>query len=209
MEEGRKGGRMEDPSQGTACWDSLFAGRPVCAARGGERGLPECDRCLKESARRLMAEALEIEIRHARLRSVRQLRNGFHPLRLVITGIGPVPVRVPKFRPSELGRAPHYSVLVPPYSRHALVPSAERAARFKQALASGSAAEALYALLGSRASALPPSMLRELQAWWAVQCFQRRTQAFEASATHTPKLTQDDTFPTLWLAGACPKEVKA
>lgn len=194
-----------DPSQGTACWDSLSAGRLPCVVTGKERALPECDGCLKESARRLMEEALEIEIRHTRLHSVGQLRNGFHPPRLVITGIGPVPVRVPKFRPGDNGRAPCSSVLVPPYARHAQAPSADSVARFQRALAIRSAAEALYALLGSRASALPPSMLRELQAWWAVQCSQRRPQASEAGAIHTPNLTQDYTFPSLWLAGACPK----
>ena len=69
------------------------------------------------------AELVEYLVRHAgqtddqRRRSV--VRNGYLPERDVVTGIGPVTVKVPKVRCRTEERVVFCSALVPPYARKA------------------------------------------------------------------------------------------
>jgi len=134
---------------------------------------------LKESARSLIVEAIDAELRHFRGQPVQPglargssgvVRNGLHPQRLIVTGIGRVPVRLPKLR-SRSGSATGFrSALVPRYARRARRPNAESAESYLRAIAAGELEGALAALLGPQALAVPAPVTRALQPWWSEQC---------------------------------------
>src|SRR5690606_29112375 len=82
----------------------------------------------REGAQRLVAQAVQAEFEEffgrfagARLEDGRAsvVRNGFQPERQVLTGLGPVAVRVPKARSRTEEPAVFRSRLVPPYVRRA------------------------------------------------------------------------------------------
>lgn len=136
---------------------------------------------LRASASRLLAEAVSLELRHF-LESMAQagggrardpiVLNGLHPERIVVTGIGPVAVRLPKVRRRDGTAARFRSVLVPPYARRAcpLDPGAQSI--YLRAMAKRDAGLALQALFGRVPQALPLEVLRALQRWWQAQCVQ-------------------------------------
>jgi transposase-like protein len=85
---------------------------------------------LRNGAKRLLAEALELEIagflsQYADLKDdqgrMRIIRNGYLPERKIQTGIGPVPAKAPRIRDrkpeDESGRIRFSSSILPPYLR--------------------------------------------------------------------------------------------
>jgi Transposase, Mutator family len=165
--------------------------RQVCAARFGASGqvspaaaLPEDGvdtlvALLRESARSLIVEAIAAELRHfqgpvAQPGAARGwnavVRNGMHPQRMIVTGIGRVPVRLPKLRSRTGSAAAFRSALVPRYARRARRPNAESAESYLRALAAGELEGALAALLGPQALAVPAPVTRALRPWWSEQC---------------------------------------
>jgi hypothetical protein len=134
---------------------------------------------LRASARQLLAEAVNREVRHfldslanAAEGEARDpfVRNGLHPERMVLTGIGPVAVRLPKVR-RRTGLAVRFrSALVPPYARKACPLSPDAIASYLLALARKEVGLALHALVGGGAQALPREVLRSLQDWWQSEC---------------------------------------
>src|SRR5258708_21766652 len=83
---------------------------------------------LREGAQRLIAEALQAEFDEFLSQFVEQrdelgraaiVRNGYQPQREMLTGLGPVGVRVPKARSRIEEPAVFRSALVPPYGRRA------------------------------------------------------------------------------------------
>lgn len=134
---------------------------------------------LRDSARRLIAQAIDLELRHfkatlawsggARQGGEALVRNGFHPERLIATGIGAVPVRPRKLRRNGSAGA-FRSVLVPRYARRAQQLNGESAALYLCAIADSDVRRALAALIGPQAVALPLPVTRQLQGWWSEQC---------------------------------------
>lgn len=133
---------------------------------------------VKESARYLLRAAIDAECRHLRERGTHPdgnrrgqvVRNGYHPERSIVTGIGTVPVRLPKLRGRNGATGAFRSVLVPRYARRARALDADSAALYVQAIATGEINRALAALVGPPAFALPPPIIRELGSWWREQC---------------------------------------
>lgn len=144
-----------------------------------EEGIDALVALLLESARSLIGEAIDAELRHFRGQPVQPglargsggvVRNGLHPERTIVTGIGRVPVRLPKLR-SRSGSATGFrSALVPRYARRARRPNAESAESYLRAVAVGELEGALAALLGPQALAVPAPVTRALQPWWSEQC---------------------------------------
>jgi hypothetical protein len=143
-----------------------------------EAGLNTLAELLQDSARRLIAEAMDLELRHfkeglarpgAARRGKAVVRNGFHPERLIATGIGAVPVRPRKLRRNG-SAAGFRSALVPRYARRAQPLNVESAALYLCAIAGGDVRHALAALIGPQAVALPLPVTRQLQDWWSEQC---------------------------------------
>ena len=101
----------------------------------------------------------------------RLVRHGFLPERDVMTGIGTVPVAVPRVR--DRGANPDgtkikfHSSLVPPYLRKAKSVEALVPWLYLKGISTGDFSEALAALLGPDAEGLSSSTISRLKAtWW-------------------------------------------
>lgn len=132
---------------------------------------------LRKGAHRLLAEAVEAEVtdylearRHCVDGSGRQqvVRNGHLPGRTIVTGIGPVPVEMPRVRdrrdPAE--REHFSSKILPPYLRKTrsveeLVPWL-----YLKGVSTGDFSEALAALLGPDVPGLSATTVTRLKKVW-------------------------------------------
>ncbi len=131
---------------------------------------------LREGAQRLIAEALQAEFeqflsqfagRRDKLGRAAVVRNGFHPQRELLTGLGSVGVRVPKAR-SRTGAATVFrSSLVPPYTRRTNPLDAALPRLYLRGLAIGDMREALAALVGSEAKGLVAPVVARLSSRWS------------------------------------------
>ena len=118
---------------------------------------------LREGAQRLIAEALQAEFdeyvaQFAERRDdegrLAVVRNGWQPRREVLTGLGPVGVRVPKARSRIADAAVFRSALVPPYVRRAKTVDAALPWLYLHGVSTVNMREALSALVGSEAKGL-------------------------------------------------------
>ena len=134
---------------------------------------------LRRGARELLGQAIESEVEEflRRFREIRDesgkvrvVRNGYLPERDVQTGIGPVPVKVPRVRdrtPDEsAGSIVFSSKILPKYLRRTksleeLIPWL-----YLKGVSTGDLSEALAALLGSNAPGLSPSTVTRLKEIW-------------------------------------------
>ena len=133
---------------------------------------------LRQGARKLLAQALEAEIeqfisQYVELKNdlgrQRIVRNGYMPERLIQSGIGDVPVTVPRVRdrhPERHERIRFSSAILPPYLRRTksieeLIPWL-----YLKGISTGDFSEALSALLGKDASGLSPATISRLKSVW-------------------------------------------
>jgi transposase-like protein len=134
---------------------------------------------LRIGARKLLTEALEAEIEgflfqyrdlRDNLDRQRVVRNGYLPERKIQTGIGPVPVKVPRARDRqpehESGPIRFKSSLLPPYLRKTrsleeLIPWL-----YLKGVSTGDFSEALAALVGKDAPGLSASTISRLKSVW-------------------------------------------
>jgi transposase-like protein len=130
---------------------------------------------LRSGAQRLIAEAVEAELAEflADYQGRRDsqgrravVRNGYLPERSIQTGLGAVPVRIPKTRDRSDGGARFQSKLLPPYLRRTrsleeLIPWL-----YLKGVSTGDFQEALRALLGPQAQGLSPATISRLKAQW-------------------------------------------
>lgn len=130
---------------------------------------------LREGAQRLIRQAIEAELQEFLALHAEQpdegarsavVRNGHLPERAVLTGIGPVRVRVPKVRSRTEESVVFRSSLVPPYVRKAKSVEAALPWLYLRGVASGQMQEALSVLLGSEAAGLSGPVVSRLKAKW-------------------------------------------
>jgi len=130
---------------------------------------------LREGAQRLIAQAVQAEfddflagVSGARLEDGRAavVRNGFHPEREILTGLGSVSVRIPKARSRGEAPAVFRSSLVPPYVRRAKSVEAVLPWLYLHGVSTGNMQEALAALLGPEAAGLSASAVARLKGCW-------------------------------------------
>ena len=131
---------------------------------------------LREGAQRLLAQAIEAEIedlleQHQDRRTPEGragvVRNGYLPERELQTGIGPVPVRVPKVR-AKVGEPVKFnSSLVPPYVRKARTLEAALPWLYLKGISTGDMSDALSELVGDDAKGLSASTVSRLKRVWA------------------------------------------
>lgn len=136
---------------------------------------------LRRGAVQLLAQAVEAEVEqwiasHAHLTDAqghRQVvRNGHAHERAVVTGLGPVPVRMPRVhdrRAADQGREPFTSRILPPYLRQArsleeLIPWL-----YLKGVSTGDFSQALGALLGPDCPGLSASTVTRLIEQWQDQ----------------------------------------
>jgi putative transposase len=132
---------------------------------------------LRSGAREMLAQAIEAEVAawiddHAHLKDEagrRQVvRNGSHPERTILTGLGPIEVKQPRVqdrRPSEL-RETFTPAVLPPYLRRTksldeLIPWL-----YLKGISTGDFPEALQAILGPDAPGLSANTVTRLKAAW-------------------------------------------
>ena len=138
---------------------------------------------LRSGARKLLAEALETEIeiflsQYADLKDdqgrKRITRNGHLPERKIQTGIGPVPVKVPRARDhqpdNEQGPIRFSSSLLPPYlkktkSMEELIPWL-----YLKGISTNDFSDALAALVGKDSPGLSPPTISRLKNVWQSCC---------------------------------------
>jgi putative transposase len=95
------------------------------------------------------------------------VRNGYQPGREILTGIGPVSVRIPKVRSRTEAPAVFHSGLVPPYVRRARSLDAALPWLYLHGVSTGDMSEALSVLVGPEAANLSAPVVSRLKAKWA------------------------------------------
>ena len=134
----------------------------------------DLEKLLREGARQMLEVALQTEVaeyteRHQGERDARGrrlvVRNGFHPPRQLVTGVGKVPVRQPRVDDRREG-AGFTSAILPRYARRApsidvLVP-----ALYLKGISTSSFPEALKAILGDQVSGLSAANIVRLKRVW-------------------------------------------
>ena len=130
---------------------------------------------LRQGARRLIQQAIEAELtelleQYADVRDEQGrravVRNGYLPEREVLTGIGPVPVKVPKVRSRTEESVIFRSSLVPPYVRKTKRVEAALPWLYLKGISTGQMQEALEVLLGPEAKGLSASVISRLKSEW-------------------------------------------
>jgi putative transposase len=133
---------------------------------------------LREGAQRLLRQAVQAELEeflavHADSRDedgrAGVVRNGHLPERAVLTGIGPVAVRVPKVRSRIEESVVFRSSLVPPYVRKAKSVEAALPWLYLRGISTGAMQEALSVLVGSEAAGLSAPVVNRLKLKWQAE----------------------------------------
>lgn len=133
---------------------------------------------LRQGAQELIHQAVETELaelleRYATVADVKGraavVRNGHLPERKVLTGLGPVSVRIPKVR-SRMGEPVVFrSALVPPYVRKARKLEAALPWLYLKGISTGQMREALVALVGPEAKGLSAPVVSRLKKRWEAE----------------------------------------
>jgi putative transposase len=132
---------------------------------------------LREGARALLSQAIEAEVaeylaRHREQKDsagrLRLVRNGYLPERTIQTGIGDVPVKVPRVR-DRAGELRFSSSILPPYLRRTKTIEELLPWLYLKGISTGDFSEALAALLGRDAPGLSAGTISRLKAVWAVE----------------------------------------
>lgn len=130
---------------------------------------------LRTGAKRLIEQAVEAELGELLSSYAGQtdgegraavVRNGYLPEREVLTGVGPVSVKVPKVRSRGEEAVVFRSALVPPYVRRAKTLDAALPWLYLKGISTGQMHEALEVLVGPDARGLSASVVSRLKASW-------------------------------------------
>ena len=134
----------------------------------------DLEKLLREGARQMLEVALQTEVaeyteRHQGERDERGrrlvVRNGFHPPRQLVTGVGKVPVRQPRVDDRREG-AGFTSAILPRYARRTPSIDVLLPALYLKGLSTSSFPEALKAILGDQVSGLSPANIVRLKQVW-------------------------------------------
>jgi transposase-like protein len=183
---------------------------------------------LRNGARALLAQAVETEVAgfladHAvKLTDdgrQRLVRHGHLPGRSIMTGIGPVAVRVPRVRDRLAGaddRIRFSSAILPPYARRSKSLEVLIPILYLKGISTGDFAEALAALLGQDAGGLSASTIARLKEAWADEHARwlkrdlsaKRYVYFWVDGIYVQARLEDDAQCLLVIIGATPEGKK-
>ena len=130
---------------------------------------------LHDSAQQLLCKAVEAELgEFLKLYEDRRtgqnlrlaVRSGYHPERLIQTGIGPVSVRIPKVRSNDGKPVTFRSSVVPPYVRKSRTLEAWVPWLYLKGISTGEMAGVLSGLPGKPAKGFSPSVVQRLKRVW-------------------------------------------
>ncbi len=133
---------------------------------------------LRTGAKRLIQQAIEAELAELLAQYGEQVddqgrravvRNGYLPEREVLTGVGPIPVKVPKVRSRGEEPVVFRSTLVPPYVRKARRVEAALPWLYLKGVATGQMQEALEVLVGPDAKGLSAAVIGRLKREWEAE----------------------------------------
>jgi len=150
----------------------------VVAFRVPEASEDPLTELLRTGAKQLIQQAVEAELtefleQYAGWRDEQGrravVRNGYLPAREILTGVGPVPVKVPKVRSRTDEPVVFRSLLVPPYVRKARRVEAALPWLYLKGIATGQMQEALEVLVGPDAKGLSPSVIGRLKRVWEAE----------------------------------------
>lgn len=134
------------------------------------------DDLVRRGARQVIQQVIEAELvqllehyenvktRHGR-RAV--VRNGYLPERDVLTGAGPLTVKVPKVRDRSGNGVKFNSAIVPPYVRKSPRVASALPWLYLKGISTGDMSDALQVLLGKDAKGLSANVVSRLKAQWA------------------------------------------
>ena len=97
------------------------------------------------------------------------VRNGYQPERDILTGIGSVPVRIPKVRSKDGPPVTFHSALVPPYVRKTRSIESALPWLYLKGISTGEMGAALKVLVGNDAEGLSASTISRLKKEWGKQ----------------------------------------
>jgi transposase-like protein len=129
---------------------------------------------LREGARKMLQAALAMEVDHYVTKCQAQhdqnghrqvVKNGHHPERELVTGVGKIPIRQPRVDDRREGHQ-FTSAILPKYMRR--LPTIDQLipALYLKGLSTSSFPEALKAILGEQVSGLSPANIVRLKAIW-------------------------------------------
>ena len=107
------------------------------------------------------------------------VRNGYLPARKILTGIGPVEVKVPKVRSRTEKRVVFQSAVVPRYVRRTRTLDAALPWLYLKGISTGQMAEALEVLVGPDAKGLSPGVVSRLKRQWQEEYAQWRRRRLD------------------------------
>lgn len=134
------------------------------------------DDLVRRGARQVIQQAIESELAQLleQYENVKTLhgkravvRNGYLPEREILTGAGPVALKVPKVRDRSGSGVKFNSAIVPPYVRKSPRVSAVLPWLYLKGISTGDMSEALQVLLGEDAKGLSANVVSRLKAQWA------------------------------------------
>ena len=134
------------------------------------------DDLVRRGARQVIQQAIETELAEllvscANVRTLQGkqavVRNGYLPQRELLTGAGPIPLKVPKVRDRSRSGIKFNSNIVPPYIRKSPRVSAALPWLYLKGISTGDMSEALKVLLGEDARGLSANVVSRLKAQWA------------------------------------------
>lgn len=149
--------------------------RPEASEAMPDIGLP-LEELIRLGARKIIQQAIEVEVQvltssYANVTMTGGqrvvVRNGYLPVRDILTAAGPVPVKVPKVRDRSGSGIKFTSQLVPPYVRRTPRIAAALPWLYLKGISTGDMSEALQALLGEDAKGLSAPVVSRLKMQWA------------------------------------------
>ncbi len=136
----------------------------------------ELTEMMRTGAQQLIHQAVQIELEELLAVNAHRLtpeghaavvRNGYQPQREILTGIGPVTVKLPKVRSKDGEVVCFNSALVPPYVRKSRSLEAALPWLYLKGISTGEMSEALKLLVGPDAHGLSASTIARLKQVWA------------------------------------------
>ena len=135
----------------------------------------ELTQMLQTGARQLLHQAIEAELSTFMTAFSNQtdeqgrplvVRNGYLPERDIVTGIGSIPVKMPKVRSRGDEPVCFRSSMIPPYVRRSISVDVALPWLYLKGVSAGDMKPALSALLGSESKGLSDSVIHRLKTQW-------------------------------------------
>ena len=143
---------------------------------------------LRTGAQQLIQQAVQVELAGFMEQYTDRLtdegkaavvRNGYQPEREILTGIGSVPVRIPKVRAKDGKPVIFHSALVPPYVRKAKSLEASLPWLYLKGVSTGEMGEALKTLVGADVKGLSAGTVSRLKQEWGQEYKQWQNKSLD------------------------------